>query len=116
MTDAILPDMSKHVFSTSKKVLESRPKGEAEKREEAINSLNNALGWHKGLKPYIEKRIESLKLMLDVDLDGKESVEEVGIRFIVSSSIAAELQDILSMVQTISMVKEEAKKKDAIRK
>lgn len=112
MSDAITPDLNKSFFGTVKAVRESKPKSEGLKREDAIHSIKNSLGWEKGLKPYIEARMESLRMMLEVELDGKESMQELGIRFSICSAIGQELQDLISMVESTAAAVERIKQKD----
>lgn len=100
-----IPDFKdKNVIATAKRILE-KPKEEDEVAE-AIASLTQYAGWARGLKPYIEARIERLKEMSEVNFDGNEKVEDVGFRFLVCSSIAKELQDILTRVEATTKVVE----------
>ena len=110
--EALMPNLDKKVFGTIRKVKESRPKSEAEQRAEAITSLDGYSGWEAGLKPYIQVRIESLKAMSEVPMDGSETVEEIGLKAVVCSAISNELQDLLNMVQVNVQVYEEKRKKE----
>lgn len=112
MTEALLPELDNKVFKTIEEIEKSRPKGEAEKREGAIASNAGFVGWEKGLKPYIKKRIESLEKMLEVNLDGKESISEIGLRYVICSSLAKELQDIINRVSLLDRIVTEKRKKE----
>lgn len=107
MTDAIMPDLNQHVFAAAKGVAETKPKSEAEKREELIHIARNSHFWQRGLKPYIKSRIETLRGMLEVELTGNEPLEELGARFVIANAVAKELQDLINMVEVTADVIEE---------
>jgi hypothetical protein len=110
--EALIPDLDRKVFKTIQKVEETKPKSEGEKRSEAIASLKGYVGWEKGIKPYIEARISSLKTLMEVDFDGKETVNDVGLRFLLCSQVAKELQDILNWVEVTAESVEAREKKE----
>jgi len=112
----LIPDLDRKVFKTIQKVEESRPKSEGEKRSEAIASLRGYVGWDKGIKPYIEARISNLKTLAEIEFDGKETVSEVGLRFLLCNQVAKELQDILNWVEITAESVEAREKKKKERK
>jgi len=116
MEEALLPELDKKVFKTIRQVQDSRPQSEAEKRAEAITSLEGYGGWEEGLKPYIQVRIEGLKTMAEVQFDGKETVEEIGLRAIICSVVSNELQDLLNWVEVNTKVFKDKQKKEKEKK
>ncbi len=109
--EAIIPDLDKKALSMARKVLEE--KSVEDELAEVLASGSGSVFWTRGLKPYLETRIERQKEMSEVDLDGSESLQEVGTRFLICSTIAQELQNIISRVEvTAQVVKEQKEKKE----
>lgn len=97
------------VKATAKQILEKDTRDD--KVAGAIANLRGISGWVEGLKPFIEARIERLKGMAEVDLDGKESLAEIGLKYVLCSAVASELADILMMVEENSRIVDEKKAK-----
>ena len=113
--EAIIPDLDKKTLSMARKVLEE--KSVEDELAEVLASGSGSAFWTRGLKPYLETRIERQKEMSEVNLDGSESLQEVGTRFLICSTIAQELQNIISRVEvTAQVVKEQKEKKKKVKK
>jgi hypothetical protein len=113
MSDAIMPDLSQHVFSARTQIRDSKPEKEALKREQALHSLKNSLGWENGLKPYLEARMEALNKMSHLELKGDEPMEELGARFVMCNTVGEEIQDIIAIVEaTADVVEKQNVEKD----
>jgi len=110
--NALLPDLGKMIKTTIKEVKPPKDVGD----DLGWARIGKSPDWTVLIKPYLEDRILSLKAMTDVDLDGKESVEEVGVRFLICTAIGRELQNLIDLIeQTKEVVEEmeEAEKKAA---
>ena len=92
----IIPNLGKNITKAIKKVQPKESVGE--KEDKAWAEFGRYPGWKNLLKPYLEDRIASLKMMTEVKLDGTESVSEVGARFLIFSGIARELQFVIDKV------------------
>lgn len=115
MEEGIVPELGKRAFKTARKIVKGGD--EADKFAEMLASGSEGVFWSRGLKPYIEARIERLKRMTEVNLDGGESLEEVGTRFLICSSIAQELQGIIDRVEaTAGLIRERREKKKRVKK
>jgi hypothetical protein len=108
--NVLIPEFDETVHKTTKQILaKEEVKSVAEKTAESIAALRGVEGWANGLRPYIEERIKRLKEMSEVNLDGKETMAEIGLRFTISSAIASELNDLLVKVDATTKVVEERK-------
>lgn len=111
--DSPIPDPAK-IIRTAVRDIE-QGKAEQEKKEKSWAELGRSVLWGRLLKPYLKDRITSLKLMTEVNLSGRETVSEVGTRFLLCSAIAGELQSLIDLVeQTRWVMDAEAEKKKRV--
>jgi len=100
-SDAVIPDeKDMGIKSIVDRLNEIKEKTADEKYDELFYMLNQYGGWVEGLKPMIQARIEAYKEMREVDFKGNESMSEVGMKFLLSSLVANELQDLLDQVES----------------
>jgi hypothetical protein len=95
---------------------EIKDKTDDEKYDELFYYLNQYNGWVNGLKPVIEDRIKAYRQLNEVAITGKESVSEVGTRFIIASLVAKELEGLIEMVEARArqIAEDKRKKKHAV--
>ena len=116
--DNILPDekdlTKSNVFARINK--EINETGEEFKTDELFYWMTDYRGWVKALKPYIESRIEVFRQMEEDFLQWGDSMDEIGIRYMLCRFVAKELQGIIDHVETtsgqIKKMKEEKKGKN----
>lgn len=106
--EAIIPDLGKMIKTTIKEVKPPEDAG----NDLGWARIGKSPDWTVLLKPYLEDRILSLRAMTDVDLDGKESVQEVGVRFLICTAIAGELQNLIDLVEQTRMVIDEKEQEE----
>jgi len=101
--DTVLPDKKEMSGLDIKPILKHidklRKKTEAEKYDELFYNLKSYNGWVKGLKPLLEDRIKAYKELSEITFTGSEDLREVGLKFLISSLVKSELQDILDHVE-----------------
>ena len=122
MDDVVIPDekdlSAKNVFQRIKKQVDE--KSEESKTENLYYLLNNYNGWLNGLKPYIQERIRVFKEMEEINFSGNETMQDIGVRYMICHFIASELQRIIDRVEIISeqiaVNKEIAKKRKKVKK
>lgn len=107
-SDSIVPNIAEFTRATVREIEEVAPNVST---DEMWASLGKYTAWSRALKPYLIERIEQLKTMSEIDFNGKESVDEIGIRYLICGGIAKELQDIITKVETTKLVMEQLKKK-----
>lgn len=103
-SDATVPDIAEFTRATVREIEHSAPVVSSDEVWASISKYN---GWNKALKPYMEERIEQLKTMSEIDFSGRESVSDVGIRYMICGGIAKELQDIINKVEVTKAVLEQ---------
>jgi hypothetical protein len=108
--DALYPNPADIVRTTAKQLNEEHPEVSD---DEVWATLTTCEGYQKALKPYLISRIEQIKSMSEVDFNGKESVEEVGIRYLIFSLVGKELQELLTKIEVTSKIVNHYKKEDA---
>lgn len=110
--DALIPDLGQMIKTTIKEVKPPEDVGD----DLGWARIGKSPDWTVLLRPYLEDRISSLQAMTEVDLDGKESVEEVGVRFLICTAIGRELQNLVDLVEQTKEViveKEQEEKRAA---
>ena len=110
--DALIPDLGQIIKTTIKEIQPSEDVGD----DVGWARIGKSPDWTVLLRPYLEDRISSLQAMTEVDLDGKESVEEVGVRFLICTAIGRELQNLVDLVEQTKEViveKEQEEKRAA---
>lgn len=107
--DAIIPDAAEFVRDTIREIDQTAP---TNNYDEIWASAAKYSFWGKGLKPYLEERIEMLKSMSEVNFTGKETVEQIGIRYLICGGIAKELQDIIIKVEQTKKVLDDQRREN----
>ncbi len=95
-SDAIIPDVAQIIRDTAKKVSE---KPIVYVKDDDWANLGNSPLWKQTVLPYLADRVTAWKEMREVKLDGEESVEEVGIRYLLCTAVAEELQSFVREVE-----------------
>jgi hypothetical protein len=83
------------------------------KQEDMMAQFSQTNYWQSLFKPMLEDRIEAYAHLSEVKFNGMETMEEIGVRFTLSSLVAKELQDIINTVELTTQVVNEAKEKNA---
>ena len=105
--EALFPDPAEIVRNTIKTLDSSTPNMN---NDELWASIAKYVGYRKALRPYIEDRIAKLQSMSEINFNGKEKAEEVGIRYLICSAVAHELQDIITKIEVTGQVIDQLKK------
>lgn len=106
-SDSIIPDIAEFTRSTVREIETTAP---VISNDELWASMAKYTPWIKAVKPYLLERIDSLKHMSEIDFNGKEKIEEIGIRYLICGGIAKELEDIINKVDQTKAVLEQIKK------
>jgi len=101
-SDSLIPDPANIVRKTVKDL--RAVKTEKQQEEESWANLGRSTLWKHLLKPHLEERIEILRSMSEVDLDGSETATNVGIRFLLCSSTASEIQALIDLVEQTRII------------
>ena len=107
--EIIIPDPAETIRGVVKDL---GPKPEAPKvtDDELWSNFVNYTEYQKALKPYLEDRIARISSMSEIDFNGKESAQEIGIRYLICSAVAKELQDIITKIEVTNKILKEQKK------
>jgi hypothetical protein len=114
-SDAIMPnsvDNAEYVREVVREIDQTAP---TNNYDEIWASAAKYSFWGKGLKPYLQERIEMLKSMSEVNFSGKETVEQIGIRYLICGGIAKELEDIIVKVEQTKKVLDDQRKENALK-
>jgi len=95
-SDAITPNIADFARTTIREIDEV---SQISNLDELWASLAKYNAWNGALKPYLKERIDVLKNMSEINFSGKETVEQIGIRYLICGGIAKELQDIIDKVE-----------------
>ena len=113
MDNPVLPEKEDWAVKKAvRDIKKERIKTADEKHDELWHALSGSRAWLGALKPYLETRIKTLKEMADVELTGGEDLKEIGLKFLVSSLVANELQAILNRVETTTKMIDERRAKE----
>jgi hypothetical protein len=112
--ETAIPISKESVISSLKKIEEmAKVEDTEEKRDKSIASLANTPGWQE-LKKTVESRITELNELSNA-IEGNESVETIGFKFLAAKAAVAHLQAIINLVEGSEQYVREAKREDGER-